>query len=67
MINVRKSVNFMFSIRSPNNEPPSVAFLDLVVRTPRWTRTVNATEGGSLFGNRIENMKFTDFLTLIKS
>jgi hypothetical protein len=43
------------------------AFLDLVVRTPRWTRTVNATEGGSLFGNRIENMKFTDFLTLIKS
>ena len=43
------------------------AFLDLVVRTPRWTRTINATEGGSLFGNRIENMKFTDFLTLIKS
>lgn len=43
------------------------AFLDLVVRAPRWTRTINATEGGSLFGKRIENMKFTDFLTLSKS
>ena len=43
------------------------AFLDLVVRAPRWTRTVNATEGGSLFGKRIENMKFTDFLTLVNS
>ena len=40
------------------------AFLDLVVRTPKWARTINATEGGSLFGQRIENMKFTDFLTL---
>ena len=38
------------------------AFLDLVVRTPRWTKTVNATEGGSLFGKRIKNMKFVDFL-----
>ena len=38
------------------------AFLDLVVRTPRWTNTVNATEGGSLFGKRIKNMKFADFL-----
>jgi hypothetical protein len=38
------------------------AFLDLVVRTPRWTKTVNATEGGSLFGKRIKNMKFVNFL-----
>ena len=38
------------------------AFLDLVVRTPRWIKTVNATEGGSLFGKRIKNMKFVDFL-----
>ena len=42
------------------------AFLDLVVRTPRWTKTVNATEGGSLFGKRIKNMKFTDFLNTNK-
>ena len=38
------------------------AFLDLVARTPKWVRTINATEGGSLFGNRIKNMKFVDFL-----
>jgi len=38
------------------------AFLDLVVRTPRWTKTINATEGGSLFGKRIKNMKFVNFL-----
>ena len=38
------------------------AFLDLVVRVPRWTKTVNATEGGSLFGHGIENMKFVDVL-----
>ena len=38
------------------------AFLDLVVRVPRWTKTVNATEGGSLFGTGITNMRFVDFL-----
>lgn len=38
------------------------AFLDLVTRTPKWTRTINATEGGSLFGHGIESMKFVDAL-----
>ena len=38
------------------------AFLDLIIRTPKWTKTINATEGGSLFGKRIKNMKFVDFL-----
>ncbi len=38
------------------------AFLDLVVRAPRWVNTINSTEGGSLFGERIKNMKFIDFL-----
>lgn len=37
-------------------------FCDLVIRTPKWVRTINATEGGSLFGERIESMKFADFL-----
>ena len=40
------------------------AFLDLVVHTPRWTKTINATEGGSLFGKGIKNMKFVDFLNI---
>ena len=38
------------------------ALLDLVKRTPSWTKTINATEGGSLFGEGIENMKLSDFL-----
>ena len=42
------------------------AFLDLVVRAPKWARTINATEGGSLFGKRIKNMKFADFLNTYK-
>ena len=43
------------------------AFLDLIVRTPRWTKTINATEGGSLFGKRIKNMRFVDFLNAYKN
>jgi hypothetical protein len=38
------------------------AFLDLVTRTPKWVRTINSTEGGSLFGIGIKNMKLEDFL-----
>lgn len=38
------------------------AFCDLVQRTPSWIKTINATEGGSLFGKGIKNMKFSNFL-----
>ena len=38
------------------------AFLDLVTRTPKWTKTINATEGGSIFGKGIKNMKLKDVL-----
>ena len=38
------------------------AFLDLVKRSPKWVKTINCTEGGSLFGNSIKNMKFVDVL-----
>jgi len=37
-------------------------FCELALRAPSWVTTVNATEGGSLFGNRIEPMTFADFL-----
>ena len=43
------------------------AFLDLIVRTPRLTKTINATEGGSLFGKRIKNMRFVNFLNACKN
>ena len=38
------------------------AFLDLVTRSPKWGITINCTEGGSLFGKGIKNMKFEDIL-----
>jgi hypothetical protein len=34
----------------------------MVIHTPKWVRTINATEGGSLFGERIDTMKFSEFL-----
>lgn len=39
-------------------------FCNLVIHTPNWVRTINATEGGSLFGEKIEAMKFSDFLKI---
>ena len=38
------------------------AFLDLVTRSPKWVKTINCTEGGSLFGKGIKNMKLEDVL-----
>jgi hypothetical protein len=39
-------------------------FCNLVTHTPEWVRTINATEGGSLFGERIETIKFSEFLKI---
>ena len=38
------------------------AMLEFISRSPSWLQTINATEGGSLFGNRLLSMKFSDFL-----
>ena len=39
------------------------ALLEFISRSPSWLQTINATEGGSLFGNRLKLMKFRTFLT----
>ena len=39
-----------------------MALLEFISRSPSWLTTINATEGGSTFGKRIESMKFKDFL-----
>ena len=39
------------------------ALLEFISRSPKSVSTINSTEGGSLFGNRIKCMKFADFLT----
>lgn len=40
----------------------SEALKEFIVRSPEWVTTINATEGGSIFGERILSMRFSDFL-----
>ena len=39
------------------------ALLEFIERAPKWVSTYNATEGGSIFGKRVKNLKFSEFLT----
>ena len=36
--------------------------IEFISRSPSWVTTINATEGGSIFGKKIKSMKFKDFL-----
>ena len=40
----------------------SSALKEFIVKSPEWLTTINATEGGSIFGNRIIGMPFHLFL-----
>ena len=40
----------------------SEALKEFIERSPKDVTTINATEGGSIFGDRIKSMKFSDFL-----
>ena len=40
----------------------STALKEFISRSPSWLTTINATEGGSIFGNRIKSMPFAEFL-----
>ena len=40
----------------------STAFKEFISRSPNWLTTINATEGGSIFGEKITSMKFKEFL-----
>ena len=40
----------------------STALKEFISRSPDWLTTINATEGGSIFGNRIKSMTFAEFL-----
>ncbi len=44
----------------------SNALKDFIARSPSWVNTVNATEGGSIFGQRITCMDFERFLKKYK-
>ena len=38
------------------------ALIEFISRSPSWLTTINATEGGSIFGKRIKSMRLQDFL-----
>lgn len=40
----------------------SSALKEFISRSPNWVNTINSTEGGSIFGERIKSMKFSEFL-----
>ena len=40
----------------------STALKEFISRSPNWLKTINATESGSIFGERIICQKFTEFL-----
>ena len=42
----------------------SNALKEFISRAPKHVNTINATEGGSIFGDRITSMKFKDFLSM---
>jgi len=40
----------------------SMCLKEFIIRSPEWVETVNCTEGGSIFGERITSEYFIDFL-----
>jgi len=45
----------------------SMALKEFISRSPDWLKTINATEGGSIFGDKIHSMKFKEFLEIYKT
>jgi hypothetical protein len=43
----------------------SLCLREFIVRAPKWVNTVNSTEGGSVFGERVTGKYFKDFLSEI--
>lgn len=35
---------------------------EFISRSPKWVTTINATEGGSIFGYRVKSLRFSEFL-----
>lgn len=49
-------------IQDPVFQYYSSALKEFISRSPDYLKTINATEGGSIFGNKIHCMKFKNFL-----
>ena len=44
----------------------SNALKEFILRSPKWLKTINATQGGCIFGERIQCMTFNNFLNISK-
>lgn len=51
-----------YCILDPIFQYYSLGFKEFIKRSPKEIITINATEGGSIFGERIHSMKFENFL-----
>ena len=56
-----------YSILDPIYYLYSTTFKEFIGRSPSWLNTINATEGGSIFGNRITCIPFKKFLQQYKT
>ncbi|MAV94381.1 MAG: hypothetical protein CMA31_01675 [Euryarchaeota archaeon] len=53
-----------YCILDPTFQYYSNALKEFISRAPKHVNTINATEGGSIFGDRITSMKLEDFLSM---
>lgn len=51
-----------YCILDPIFQYYSGALKEFIKRSPSWLKTINSTEGGCIFGDKITSMKFIDFL-----
>jgi hypothetical protein len=56
-----------YCILDPIYQYYSSAFKEFISRSPSWVTTVNATEGGCIFGERVKCTTFEDFLQKYKN
>jgi hypothetical protein len=42
----------------------STAFIEFISRSPSWVNTINATEGGCIFGDKITCLTLAEFLNI---
>jgi len=56
-----------YCIMDPIFQYYSNALKEFISRSPDWVNTINATQGGSIFGKNIQPMQFTDFLEKFSS
>lgn len=52
-----------YCILDPIFQYYSAGLKEFISRSPDWLRTINSTEGGCIFGEKVESMKFKDFLS----